>query len=64
MNCRSATRLLSEKLERPLTRGERIALRFHCLMCAGCRNFGRHMAQLRTYARRFSGGSGGGRDGE
>lgn len=54
MNCRTATRLLSEKLERPLSRGERIALWFHCLMCGGCRNFGRHLTQLRVLAQRFA----------
>ncbi|WPL17476.1 hypothetical protein Thiowin_02495 [Thiorhodovibrio winogradskyi] len=39
MNCRHATRLMSEDLDRPLSRRERLAPRFHLMMCGGCRQF-------------------------
>ena len=51
MNCEQATRLLSEALERPLTFTEKTELRFHTLMCSGCRQFGRQMETLRHLTR-------------
>jgi len=66
-NCREVTRLFSEGLERPLSLGERAHLKFHCLMCEGCRNFGDHMQDLRQMAKRFAkegAPSGGGGEGE
>lgn len=51
MNCEHATRLLSEALERPLTFTEKTELRFHTLMCSGCRQFGRQMETLRHLTR-------------
>ena len=35
--CREATRLMSLKLDRPLTRREQLQLRLHTLMCGPCR---------------------------
>lgn len=52
MNCRQAARLLSEAMDRPLTRGERLALRLHTLLCSGCRNYRRQLAFLRQACRR------------
>ena len=43
-NCKHATELMSQALDRPLTLGERLRLRFHLLMCLGCR---RTQAQFR-----------------
>lgn len=53
MNCRRATRLMSQELERPLGRGERLALRLHLhlLMCSGCSNFRKQMKFLRRACR-------------
>lgn len=55
-NCREVTRMFSEGLERPLSLGERAHLKFHCMMCGACRNFGDHMQDLRLIARRFAKG--------
>ncbi len=54
MNCIEATRLISESLERPLGRGEKTQLRFHTLMCSGCRNFERQAPMLRTISRNYT----------
>jgi len=54
MNCIEATRLISEGLERPLGRGEKTQLRFHTLMCSGCRNFERQAPMLRTISRNYT----------
>lgn len=51
LNCRDATRLLSEAQEHPLPWQEKLALQVHLMMCSGCRNFGRQMLVLRDIAR-------------
>lgn len=58
MNCRTATRLFSEGMERPLKFGERLSLRFHCMMCTGCTNYGHHMDALRQITRAYAKGDG------
>ena len=47
LKCQQATQLLSEQLERPLSRGEVWSLRLHTSLCKSCRNFGKQMPQLR-----------------
>lgn len=51
MNCRQATELMSQQMDRPLTTKERLALRFHLMMCSGCRNFDQQMHDLRKITR-------------
>lgn len=53
LNCHDATRLMSEAQERPLKIGERLSLKFHVSMCAGCRNFGKQMGTIREIARAY-----------
>lgn len=53
LNCREATRLLSDRLDRPLSRRQRLALMLHTLMCNACRNFGKQSELLRRAAARF-----------
>ncbi len=55
LNCNEATRLLSDELERPLSRTQTLALRLHVLMCNGCRNFGKHIRFLRRLGRALGG---------
>ena len=40
MECREATELMSRAREEKLTLGQRIGLRLHTLICAGCRRTG------------------------
>lgn len=54
--CKESTRLLSEAQERELLWKERIALRFHLLICGSCRRFGKHLDIVREAARRFAKG--------
>ncbi|MEJ2576812.1 MAG: zf-HC2 domain-containing protein [Gammaproteobacteria bacterium] len=51
LNCHHATQLMSQELDRELTRRERLALRFHVMICSGCSNFRRQMAFIRRAAR-------------
>lgn len=39
MNCKQATRLISESQDRALSLSEKMVLKMHVLMCAGCKNF-------------------------
>jgi hypothetical protein len=57
LSCRQATELMSQEQERPLSLAERIALRLHVWICAGCTNYRRHMAVLRIASRRFGSGN-------
>ena len=40
MDCREATELMSRAREEKLTLGQRMGLRLHTLICAGCRRTG------------------------
>ena len=56
LSCREASRLLSEARERRLGWRERITLRLHLKVCAGCDNFRKQLdfmsAAMRRYVRR------------
>lgn len=56
LTCKQATKLMSEKQDRVLSRPERFSLRIHLLMCAGCRNFDKQMNFIRQACRRIGGG--------
>ncbi|MDA3869301.1 MAG: zf-HC2 domain-containing protein [Gammaproteobacteria bacterium] len=47
MNCKQATRLVSQSQDRELSLPERIRLRFHLLMCSGCSNYNKQMSFIR-----------------
>lgn len=40
MDCREATELMSRARDEKLTLGQRMGLRLHTLICAGCRRTG------------------------
>jgi len=54
MSCKEVTRLVSEGLDRNLTVGERLALRLHFAICAGCRNFNDQLGFLRRAVARLA----------
>jgi hypothetical protein len=56
LSCKQATELMSQEQDRPLSFAERIGLKLHVLICAGCNNYRRQMAVLRATCRRFSDG--------
>jgi len=53
LSCEEASRLVSESLDRPLTRGEKIALRMHTLICRACRLMRQQMTALHELAGRI-----------
>ena len=56
LSCKQATELMSQEQDRPLSLAERIGLKLHVLICAGCNNYRRQMRVLRAAFRRFSDG--------
>jgi len=56
LNCRNATRLMSESQERPLSMIERMSLKLHLMMCSGCSNFKEQMGAIRLMTRTFAKG--------
>lgn len=53
ITCRQAHRLLSERQDRPLARGERWRLWLHLRFCAMCARVERQMDLLRRAVRRL-----------
>ena len=47
LNCEETSRLVSERLDRELSLGERFGLQFHLSMCSACRNLKQQMNLLR-----------------
>lgn len=52
MSCRQASRLISDGMDRPLSRSEQVRLSFHLLLCRNCRQFRQQMQRLRSGIRR------------
>jgi hypothetical protein len=48
LSCRNATRLISDRLDRSLSCGERICLGVHLLLCPPCQRFRRAVHFLHT----------------
>ena len=55
LNCKQATRLMSQSQDRQLGLRERLGLRLHLLICGGCTNFNKQLDFIRSACRRMSG---------
>lgn len=54
INCKQATELVCQSLDRPLSWRERLQLRLHLFMCAGCKGFQKQSQALdRLLQKRF-----------
>ncbi len=54
LNCKEATRLISESQERELSLLEKMPLKFHVMMCSGCKNFSLEVPFLSQAMRAFA----------
>lgn len=54
LNCKEVTKLMSQDMDKKLSIGQCISLRFHLMMCGGCRNFDRQMEFLRDSFREYT----------
>ena len=55
INCKHATELMSQEKESRLSLKQRMGLRFHMMMCAGCRNYNKQMAFIRKAMQQYRG---------
>lgn len=55
MNCKHATKLMSQEKDSSLSLKQRIELRFHIMMCSGCRNYNKQMAFIRKTMQQYRG---------
>ena len=53
LNCKQASELLSQALDRKMTLRENISLRLHLLICHGCSNFSKQMRVIRKACRNY-----------
>ena len=48
MNCKQATQVISQSLDRKLTLRERFVLKFHLIICSACKQFNQQLVALRS----------------
>ena len=48
MNCKQATQVISQSLDRKLTLRERFVLKFHLIICNACKQFNQQLVALRS----------------
>jgi Putative zinc-finger len=48
LDCKQASQIISQSLDRNLTLRERFALRLHLLICAYCKRFSQQMQTMRV----------------
>lgn len=46
LSCKAASQLVSESLDRPLAWHEKLALRFHLVLCKNCKLFSQQLTNL------------------
>jgi len=51
MTCAEAARMMSDGMNRPMGRRERLSLQFHLFMCGGCRVYRKQLALIRRWLR-------------
>ncbi|MDP1647502.1 MAG: hypothetical protein Q8M01_04785 [Rubrivivax sp.] len=56
LSCKEVTAVCSAEMERPLKLGEKVSLRTHLMMCAGCTNYRQQMRALRQVMRAYAEG--------
>ncbi len=54
ISCKESSRLLSDRLDRPLGSGERARLKFHLALCDACRNVERQLALIHRAMERLA----------
>ncbi len=53
LDCKRATALMSQGMDKKLGMLQKTSLRLHLMMCEGCRNFNKQMRFLREGLRKF-----------
>ena len=55
LNCKEATALMSQGMDKELGVRQKMGLQIHLMMCSGCRNFMIQMEFLRQSCHKFTG---------
>jgi hypothetical protein len=55
INCKEASKLISQSLDRQLTLRERFSLKLHLMICEFCRQFSQHLQAMRVALRQMVG---------
>ncbi len=53
LNCKEASRLISQSMDQKLTLTQRASLRLHLSVCEACTRFGAHLNHLRTAMKKY-----------
>jgi predicted anti-sigma-YlaC factor YlaD len=56
LTCKQATKLMSQQQDRSLSPKERLTLRFHLVMCSGCRHYNQQLALISKACKKLGGG--------
>ena len=54
LNCKQATALMSQRMDKELAIRQKMGLQMHLMMCSGCRNFKTQMEFLRQSCLKFT----------
>jgi len=54
MDCKQASQLISQSLDRRLSLRERLRLHYHTFICEACKRFGQHLHTLRVAIKRMN----------
>ena len=54
LDCKQASQIISQSLDRNLTLRERFALRLHLLICAYCKRFSQQLQTMRVAIKRMT----------
>lgn len=55
LNCKEASQIISQSLDRPLSFSERLQLKLHLMMCDACRQFKRQLFALQQHIKKMIG---------
>ncbi len=53
LNCKQASELLSQALDRKISLREKVLLKLHLLICHGCSNFSKQVTVMREACRSY-----------
>ncbi|TNF37658.1 MAG: zf-HC2 domain-containing protein [Gammaproteobacteria bacterium] len=53
MNCKQATKLMSQEQDRDLSLSERVRLRLHLFICTGCTNYNKQLKVIHQAMKRL-----------
>ena len=53
LNCKQASQIISQSLDNPLSRSDRMKLKFHLILCAACTRFSAQLRLLSIASKRI-----------